>query len=152
MSKINWNRVRLTELAPDGITGTQIQEIEDRLYDRIGGFDHGLKPGDWTPQERSLMDELHAASMMLSCLIYGHEYSNSGYQEDVILNLSRNGMSYTEATAEIHGLWNIQRRFFETSAHVKFGTKIDSEGCTYNSVDYDTQPVLAFDMDLGKRV
>lgn len=145
---IDWRRTLLTNFAPDGVTGEQLEKLEDILTEHT----HGRVNDKWTPQERAFLCEVQSARMMLSCLIYGNDYAHSTYRADDILELSECGISDEEATREIDLLWKIESEFFKDSAQVRHGTFTDDEGCSYNSVQYDWTPEVFTGFDLGKPV
>lgn len=124
------------------MTGPQIEKLKDEINTKYYG-DECLLPENLkmpiTKEDETLLEELACREMINSCLVYGsdpfqliekwwymHGYCKRSYMSDYEDTLGKKRVKelYKEQLADIR------------KATVKHNVYEDSEGCTYNSIDW----------------
>lgn len=112
---------------------TRKREIEDAIKERNNGEFFGcLKYA--TEDERKELRELSVREMVNSILCYGNASSGVGEYDRNRYFIEADKLLGKE---KVNSIIDDQTKYFREHAKVLYGVHEDSEGCTYNSIQWN---------------
>ena len=124
------------------MTGPEIEKRKTELYSKY----YGEKPRTldnlkmaWTKEDETEMEELSCRDMINSCLIYGsdpfHTITKHWYMHGYCTRSYMSDYEDVLGKKRVKVLVDEQRETISKST-IRHNVYEDSEGCTYNSVDW----------------
>lgn len=125
----------------NGLTSNEIERRQDELYYKyyageVRDAEHLLQP--WTEEDKTEMKELSFRSWVNSCLIYGCDWKLEAEElnsYDSCIGKSTLTLYEVELDRALEIVEEQKERF--KAAKVNHNVYTDSEGCTYNSVNWN---------------
>lgn len=124
------------------MTERQINELKATLPK----WDRGVRP-PLTKKQKILDEELRIREMMISNLCYGGDYFHMVQESWYVRNLGADGYDWDileklgvpNAKQRVRDIWEEMKADFEKHATVHHCVHTDSEGLTYNSIEWDDE-------------